>query len=84
MIEENKKKIEENGKDEELEKQIYNKESDLKLLYNQKKLNELLYNKLNNSFEEIIKVYNNDYVLSENDIKILLIYYFQFNFYLNI
>ena len=71
-IEENEKKLEENGKDEEIDKKLYNKEGDLKLLYNQKKLNDLLYNKLNNSFEEIMKVYNNDFVLSEKDIKILL------------
>ncbi len=38
---------------------------------NKKKLNELLYKKLNNCMEELNKVYNNDFVLSEKNIKIL-------------
>ena len=79
-IEENQKKIEENGNKEQIEKKVYLKEEELKLVENKKKLNEFLYKKLNNCMEELNKVYNNDFVLSENDIKILLDLLFSIQF----
>ena len=70
---ENKKLLDENTKkEEEFSKEERDISSELNKLYDKKKLNELLYNKLNLSFKQLMNTYEKDYVLSEKIVKILL------------
>ena len=70
---ENKKLLDENTKKEgEFTEEKRDILSELNKLYDKKKLNELLYKKLNLSFTQLMNTYEKDYVLSEKIVKILL------------